>query len=223
MLGLRRIHQRAALLGARGGVDIPSGDKRAVYNHLAAHYKEFDKVPPKVTFSEDGEIIEVLWMEEEDKKEFEQKEEMQDEAKEAKEMQNEAKEKVEKETPCSEEIEALIKAKDEEIAELKAKVEELTVNYRKLEELYAKAEEQIKAYEEKERKALIDEIRKYNPDFTGEGKSIAELKELLEFIRGIKVLSGRKSLVISPEEEKKPEEKYEEILRKKVKELMRRD
>jgi len=37
----------AALLGARGGVDIPDADKEAVYNHLAKHYKEFDKEPPE--------------------------------------------------------------------------------------------------------------------------------------------------------------------------------
>ena len=36
----------AALFGARGGVDIPASDKRKVYNHLAKHYKEFDKTPP---------------------------------------------------------------------------------------------------------------------------------------------------------------------------------
>lgn len=35
-----------ALLGARGGVDLPSGDRRGVYNHLAKHYKQFDKEPP---------------------------------------------------------------------------------------------------------------------------------------------------------------------------------
>lgn len=35
-----------ALLGARGGVDIPSGDRRGVYNHLSKHYKEFDKRVP---------------------------------------------------------------------------------------------------------------------------------------------------------------------------------
>lgn len=34
-----------ALLGARGGVDIPDGDKNGVYNHLARHYREFDKEP----------------------------------------------------------------------------------------------------------------------------------------------------------------------------------
>ncbi|HID17878.1 TPA: hypothetical protein EYP26_06270 [Candidatus Bathyarchaeota archaeon] len=36
----------AALMGARGGVDIPAADRRAVYNHLAAHYREYDREPP---------------------------------------------------------------------------------------------------------------------------------------------------------------------------------
>jgi len=40
----------AALKGARGGVDIPNADKQAVYNHLARHYREFQKEPP--AFSE---------------------------------------------------------------------------------------------------------------------------------------------------------------------------
>lgn len=39
----------AALLGARGGVNIPEGDRRGVYNHLAEHYREFDKEPPEFT------------------------------------------------------------------------------------------------------------------------------------------------------------------------------
>ncbi len=34
------------LLGARGGVNLPSGDRRKVYNHLAAHIRSFDRVPP---------------------------------------------------------------------------------------------------------------------------------------------------------------------------------
>ncbi|HET6381017.1 MAG TPA: hypothetical protein VFH63_08330 [candidate division Zixibacteria bacterium] len=32
--------------GARGGVDIPEADRRRVYDHLAAHYGEFDEEPP---------------------------------------------------------------------------------------------------------------------------------------------------------------------------------
>ena len=35
-----------ALRGARGGVDIPEEDRRAVYEHLAEHYRQFDREPP---------------------------------------------------------------------------------------------------------------------------------------------------------------------------------
>lgn len=35
-----------ALLGARGGVDIPSSDRQGVYNHLKRHYGQFDKEAP---------------------------------------------------------------------------------------------------------------------------------------------------------------------------------
>lgn len=35
-----------ALLGARGGVKIPGEDRRKVYNHLAAHIRQFNRVPP---------------------------------------------------------------------------------------------------------------------------------------------------------------------------------
>ncbi len=37
-----------ALMGARGGVEIPEEDKAKVYEHLAAHYKQFDKKPPEM-------------------------------------------------------------------------------------------------------------------------------------------------------------------------------
>jgi hypothetical protein len=37
----------AALMGARGGVDIPDDEWDAVYNHLAKHYAQFDKEPPE--------------------------------------------------------------------------------------------------------------------------------------------------------------------------------
>jgi HK97 family phage prohead protease len=37
-----------ALLGARGGVDIPGSDRQGVYNHLARHYRDdFDEDPPE--------------------------------------------------------------------------------------------------------------------------------------------------------------------------------
>ena len=37
----------AALMGGRGGVDIPGNDRRGVYSHLAKHYQQFDKTPPE--------------------------------------------------------------------------------------------------------------------------------------------------------------------------------
>lgn len=35
-----------ALLGARGGPNIPDSDRRGVYNHLAKHYAQFGEEPP---------------------------------------------------------------------------------------------------------------------------------------------------------------------------------
>lgn len=36
-----------ALMGARGGVDIPDADRKGVYNHLVKHYKQWDKDVPE--------------------------------------------------------------------------------------------------------------------------------------------------------------------------------
>lgn len=44
-----------ALLGARGGVDIPSGDRRGVYETLAKAYRKFDEEPP------DFKSLEIAW------------------------------------------------------------------------------------------------------------------------------------------------------------------
>lgn len=56
-----------AILGARGGVQIPEGDKKGVYNHLSKHYKQFDKEPPEMreyTEPELREIFDDIWYEE---------------------------------------------------------------------------------------------------------------------------------------------------------------
>lgn len=45
----------AALMGARGGVDIPESDRQGVYNHLAKHYEQFGEEPPELTASITGE------------------------------------------------------------------------------------------------------------------------------------------------------------------------
>jgi len=36
-----------ALLGGRGGVNIPDAQRRGSYNHLVRHYEQFDKKPPE--------------------------------------------------------------------------------------------------------------------------------------------------------------------------------
>jgi HK97 family phage prohead protease len=35
-----------ALMGGRGGVSVPDGDRRGIYDHLVGHYKQFEKTPP---------------------------------------------------------------------------------------------------------------------------------------------------------------------------------
>ena len=56
-----------ALLGARGGVNIPASDKNGVYNHLVKHYKQFDKEPPELRDYEEDELKEFFSKEKQDK------------------------------------------------------------------------------------------------------------------------------------------------------------
>lgn len=42
----------AALMGARGGVNLPEGDRQDVYDHLAKHYDQFSQEPPAFKFVE---------------------------------------------------------------------------------------------------------------------------------------------------------------------------
>jgi len=50
----------AALLGARGGVDIPEGDKQGVYNHLKKHYADFGKEAPEMKEYSEAELKEMF-------------------------------------------------------------------------------------------------------------------------------------------------------------------
>jgi HK97 family phage prohead protease len=53
----------AALLGARGGVDVPDNDRRDIYDHLVKHYEQFDKTPPDFKFVESQELKELFDLE----------------------------------------------------------------------------------------------------------------------------------------------------------------
>jgi hypothetical protein len=50
----------AALLGARGGVQIPDADRKGVYNHLAKHYDDFGKTAPDFKSYSEIEIKEMF-------------------------------------------------------------------------------------------------------------------------------------------------------------------
>jgi len=48
----------AALFGARGGVNVPAGDRKGIYNHLAKHYQEFNKTVSELKeYKSDEEIF----------------------------------------------------------------------------------------------------------------------------------------------------------------------
>lgn len=47
----------AALLGARGGVQIPATDRKGVYNHLKKSYAQFNKKVPKINLMDEEEVI----------------------------------------------------------------------------------------------------------------------------------------------------------------------
>jgi len=49
-----------ALLGARGGVAVPAGDKKGIYGHLIKHYKQFDKEPPEFRDYDEAELKELF-------------------------------------------------------------------------------------------------------------------------------------------------------------------
>ncbi len=49
----------SALLGGRGGVNIPESDRQGVYNHLSKHYKEFEKEVPEFKSFTEQELKEI--------------------------------------------------------------------------------------------------------------------------------------------------------------------
>lgn len=61
-----------ALLGGRGGVTIPIGDRRGVYNHLASHYRQFDRDPPefRVVVTKKNKETEATRLEESEAEQF---------------------------------------------------------------------------------------------------------------------------------------------------------
>ena len=172
----------AALFGARGGVDIPAEDRRKVYNHLAAHYREFGREPPEFKMLEElaAELKAIL-----------------EEEADSKEVADEALKSLNQTPTNMEEVERIkqLETANSELAtkvsELEAKIKELEEENAKLKEENKELSEEVKQYVEREKAAIIEKIKgisdEINEDELKE-KDIAELKEMYLTLLETKVL-----------------------------------
>jgi len=146
----------AALLGARGGVDIPEADRRKVYNHLAGHYRDFEKEAPELG----GETT---MSEEEEKQEKE--------------------EKVEEKEDYKKMIVECRKAREELQAkydELQTKYDELQAKYEELRAEFEKIEEEKKRLEEMRGKPKVE-----NKQVEEKDAEMSEYERLRKLIKSI--------------------------------------
>lgn len=62
LTGVRRgiFAAMGALLGARGGVDLPESDRKAVYNHLASHYSDMEVEAPEFKTYTEEELTRIM-------------------------------------------------------------------------------------------------------------------------------------------------------------------
>ena len=206
-----------ALLGARGGVDIPTNDRLGVYNHLAKHYKEFDKEPPVLKRYTEKEWEEFMKQQDD----FQNKNNNKREVKKMDELTKLFKEVTGKEL-SEKQIETLKTIPEEKLKELNESLdvvkgykselpEELNKSISYLTGLTVQEQPEAKVAEiTEEQKAEIIE------EFTKTGKKFS--KETLDVIKGV-----IKALIkLLPEEERKGLEKAEAIdkdLEKKEEEI----
>ncbi len=211
----------AALKGARGGVQIPNEDVPKVYKHLAEHYKEFGREPPELKKDESGMWFIEMPDEDETHPEDNVHVEEQKEAEVAMESEKEVEEKVELEskttevvnvestlTPCE------LEAYEREIEQLNEKLKIAEKTIERLNEELEKVKAELAEYKEKEKEGVVNEIRKFVPDFEPGEKSVEELKELLEFAKKVAGGKGKRKTLIEPPEEVNAEKMFEEMLRK---------
>ena len=191
----------AALFGARGGVDIPAEDRRKVYEHLAAHYREFGREPPEFKALEEfAAELKMILQEEINSKE------VADESLKSLNSRQENMEEVEK----VKELEATINELSEKVKELETKNSELEAENAKLKEENEKLASEVKQYVEREKAELIEKIKSLTDEVSEEdlkAKDVADLKELYLTVLETKVLKA-KSL---PSKVKVVDEEKEEV------------
>lgn len=212
----------AALAGARGGVDIPAADAKKVYDHLAAHYKEFEKEPPEFSEDEHGNW-EIKGMEEIDEPEaIEPPKEPAQEPEPAQEAADIKAEVINEDAPEMDEVEeenpqrVNMEVQPCNAAEMEILKAQLDEAKKTIQELKA----QLNAYQEKERGELIAELKKYAPGFDFEDKSIQELKELVEFAHAIGGAPTKRKTGVEVQNKKAdPKKEFEETLKAHLEKL----
>ena len=173
-----------ALLGARGGADIPVKDRKRVYNHLAAHYKAFDKEPPE------------FHLEEEVDKQMEDKViALEEQLKALEEEKTELVKKLEEANQKVVELEEQLKAKEREAWE--AKVENWAKDWlnkgvkpaviEKAKKIVLEQPEQMKVFEE-----IFEDIKQ--PELTTQLSEEVDNKQILEskVKNAVKMIMGEK-------------------------------
>ncbi len=166
----------AALFGARGGIDIPEEDRKKVYNHLAAHYREFDREPPEFRALEEF-ATEFLSSKEREAV--------------ALKSLNSGGENMGEDVERIKQLETANSELASKISDLEAKIRELEEENTKLKEANEKLSEEVKQYAEREKAAIIEKIKsitdEVNEDELGQ-KSVPELKEMYLTLLETKVL-----------------------------------
>lgn len=179
----------AALLGARGGVDIPASERRDVYDHIVRYYKKFDKEPPEFRLLSEDEVlgkggltVERKKKVEEEKKELEEIKEEVVVSGESGDVPQEGQSIVHEVIQRLERIEKLLvpESNSDELAELVKRLEKLEEENKALKERIEKLEEtpvppKVKASFAVERK-IADMKERNKPEALSIAKRLKELE-----------------------------------------------
>ncbi|WP_290597056.1 MULTISPECIES: HK97 family phage prohead protease [unclassified Archaeoglobus] len=174
---------------------LPEEDKRKIYAHLSAHYKnDFGREPPEYRSLLDvGVVLKTLQIDEEVLlKALKLEEEATDHS--ALKSLNSRQENMEEVEKRVKELEATISELSEKVKELETKNSELTAENAKLKEENEKLANEVKQYIEREKAELIEKIKALTDEINEEelkSKDVTDLKEFYLTILETKVLKAK--------------------------------